>query len=217
MTALASTPEPTSGVTADHAPAAKPPDDDGARRPARLRRVALLAAAACATVVAGVGLSARAWTPAPAGCPAGMALIEGATFQMGSAADAETPSDETPLHAVTVRSFCLDVTEVTVGAYAACEACGPAPRTVELEGLTPNGLSFESQFCNGPEALRPPHQLRRLAPGEGLLRRRGQAAARPRPSGSSRRAARRGAPTPGATPRRPARASTRATRSAAGC
>jgi formylglycine-generating enzyme required for sulfatase activity len=109
------------------------------------------AAGACA-LVAAVGLGARARTPGPAGCPAGMAFIDGATFQMGSAADAETPSDETPLHGVTVRSFCLDLTEVTVVAYSACESCERPQMTVEFEGLTPNGRTFESQFCNRLEA-----------------------------------------------------------------
>jgi formylglycine-generating enzyme required for sulfatase activity len=164
--------EPGADVTADHAPAVKRPEVTGPP-PTRLRRVALLAAAVCAAIVAGVGLSASAWTSAPAGCPGGMAFIGGATFQMGSAADAETPSDETPAHAVTVQPFCLDVTEVTVAAYAACKECGPAPRTVDIEGLTPNGQSFESQFCNGPEARDHPincvdwHQAKGLCAAQG--------------------------------------------------
>ncbi len=60
------------------------------------------------------------------------------------------------LHGVTVRAFCLDRTEVTVAAYAACEGCDPRLRSVEFEGLTPNGRTFESQFCNGPEAASHP-------------------------------------------------------------
>jgi len=78
-----------------------------------------------------------------------MALIAGATFQMGSPDEAETPTDESPAHSETVPSFCLDITEVTVKAYAACASCGRAPETVEFEGLTPNGRVFMSQFCNG--------------------------------------------------------------------
>jgi formylglycine-generating enzyme required for sulfatase activity len=42
-----------------------------------------------------------------------MALLEGGTFTMGRRGDA-----------VTVRSFCLDVTEVTVNAYTRCVAAG---------------------------------------------------------------------------------------------
>jgi formylglycine-generating enzyme required for sulfatase activity len=80
-----------------------------------------------------------------------MAFIEGATFAMGSAADAETPRDETR-HDVTVRSFCLDLTEVTVKAYLSCASCEKPAKTVEFEGLTPNGLKFWSQFCNTSES-----------------------------------------------------------------
>jgi formylglycine-generating enzyme required for sulfatase activity len=81
-----------------------------------------------------------------------MALVQGATFLMGSADDGETPSDETPRHPVSVRSFCLDRTEVTVGAYAACPGCSSLAMSVDFEGLTPNGRAFDSQFCNGPDA-----------------------------------------------------------------
>jgi formylglycine-generating enzyme required for sulfatase activity len=80
-----------------------------------------------------------------------MALLQGATFQMGSADGADTPTDETPRHGETVESFCIDLTEVTVKAYAACDSCAPAPKTVEFEGLTPNGRAFLSQFCNGAD------------------------------------------------------------------
>lgn len=138
------------GATADHAPLAKRPEERAApgARAGRLRRVALVAVAASAAIGAGVGLSAPARTAGSAACPAGMIRIEGATFQMGSAAEGETPSDETPLHDVALRPFCLDVTEVTVKAYSECEACEPAPMIAEFEGLTPNGRAFWSQFCN---------------------------------------------------------------------
>lgn len=47
---------------------------------------------------------------APQGnCPAGMAAIPGGTFKMGERGDT-----------VSVAAYCLDVTEVTVSAYAAC-------------------------------------------------------------------------------------------------
>jgi formylglycine-generating enzyme required for sulfatase activity len=151
------------GSTADHAPLAERPAGFVARTPRMRRMAALVAAAVGAAAAAGAGLSAYAlpgvWGRSPhrgpggsAGCPAGMAFIEGATFAMGSAAEAETPSDETPLHGVTVKPFCLDVTEVTVSAYAQCASCDRPLYTVEYDGLTPNGRSFDSQFCNGPEA-----------------------------------------------------------------
>jgi formylglycine-generating enzyme required for sulfatase activity len=145
------------GGTASHAPVVARPEAlaTPAARPTRRRRVVLAATAVGAVgaaVIGGVGLSAPARTTPSAGCPAGMKLIEGATFQMGSDADGETPTDETPRHGVTVKPFCLDVTEVTVEAYAACASCERPLVTVESEGLTPNGRSFWGQFCNRPEA-----------------------------------------------------------------
>ena len=150
-----STPPALDSGTFIHAPLAKKPltKVSPVERARRWRPIALFAAAAGISVVAGKGL----WAPAPPaavpGCPPGMKLIEGATFPMGSAAEGETPSDETPLHDRTVGRFCLDATEVTVNAYAACAA---APMTVELEGITPNGRSFWNQFCNRPEAREHP-------------------------------------------------------------
>ncbi len=79
-----------------------------------------------------------------------MVRIAGQIFAMGSDIDGETPSDETPKKTVSVSTFCLDVTEVTVAAYAAC-ACGERPLSADFEGLTPNGRTFESQFCNGAD------------------------------------------------------------------
>jgi formylglycine-generating enzyme required for sulfatase activity len=46
-----------------------------------------------------------------------MATIPGGTFMMGSN---DGSSDETPVHSVTLSEFCMDLTEVTVGAYANC-------------------------------------------------------------------------------------------------
>jgi formylglycine-generating enzyme required for sulfatase activity len=90
-----------------------------------------------------------------------MVRIPGATFRMGSPAEADTPSDETPpsglVNLVAVPSFCLDTTEVTVKAYLACAGCARPPETVDFEGLTPNGRSFESQFCN--TAASPDHPI----------------------------------------------------------
>ncbi len=148
----------TESETASHAPVARRPEalslslspSPEPARPARRGRVLLLAAAAGAAIAGGLGVSARARTAAPGASPPGMILIEGATYTMGSPADGETPSDETPAHAVAVKPFWLDITEVTVQAYAACEACDHPPIVAESEGVTPNGRSFWSQFCNGP-------------------------------------------------------------------
>jgi serine/threonine protein kinase len=151
-------PRPPPPTTAEHSngdatPLRSRPDTTRERSKRRRRLALITAAAACAAIAAGAGLRPAG----SAGCPAGMVLIEGASFRMGSAPDAETPSDETPIHRATVSSFCLDVTEVTVIAYAGCAECTPAAKTVEFEGLTPNGRSFESQFCNGVDA--PDHPI----------------------------------------------------------
>jgi formylglycine-generating enzyme required for sulfatase activity len=140
------------GGTAEHAPLARRPDHRLATRSPGRRKALLFAAVL--TLAGGV----RAAIPRRSGaasCPPGMVLVDGATFAMGSAPDAETPSDETPRHAVTVPPFCLDVTEVTVSAYASCPSCEPPPLTVDFEGLTPNGRTFESQFCNRVEGAGP--------------------------------------------------------------
>ena len=147
--APASRAEPTAG----HAPVAAKPSLR-ARGGSVRRGIVLGALAACCLVAGGVGITRALWPRAARSCPPGMVLVEGGAFEMGSAEDAETPTDETPRHSETVASFCLDRTEVTVKAYAECTVCEPAPRsprTVEFEGLTPNGRAFLSQFCNGAE------------------------------------------------------------------
>src|SRR5262249_22450849 len=54
--------------------------------------------------------------------PEGMLLVPGGTFMMG--ADTGGQEDEHPAHAVTLRSFFLDRTEVTNRAYQMCVATG---------------------------------------------------------------------------------------------
>jgi eukaryotic-like serine/threonine-protein kinase len=143
--------------TAGHAPPAKRVEADAAEqklesRPSRRRRAALGLAAAVAAITAGAGLWRATRATQLTSCPAGMKLIEGGTFPMGSPAEGETPTDETPVRQVTIESFCLDVTEVTVSDYSKCTTCGPPAMTVEVEGLTPNNRDFWSKFCNGPGA-----------------------------------------------------------------
>jgi formylglycine-generating enzyme required for sulfatase activity len=68
--------------------------------------------------------------PAPAPAPASgsgesgaMARIPAGTYQMGSPARVGN-ANEYPQHAVSVRAFEMDVTEVTAGAYARCVSAG---------------------------------------------------------------------------------------------
>jgi formylglycine-generating enzyme required for sulfatase activity len=60
--------------------------------------------------------------PKPLDVPDGaMVRVTGATYQMGSN---EGDPDEKPITEVTVQTFEIDATEVTVGAYAKCVAAG---------------------------------------------------------------------------------------------
>jgi len=59
-------------------------------------------------------------TPAPT-CPGGMRLIPAGMFLMGDPTAAD--SDASPIHAVRLTAFCMDETEVSVSAYAACATC----------------------------------------------------------------------------------------------
>jgi len=67
--------------------------------------------------------AARAATDA--GAPAGMLLVAGGTFTMGSESAGE--GDEHPAHPVTVAAFWLDRTEVTQTAYDACVVAKVCP------------------------------------------------------------------------------------------
>jgi len=67
-----------------------------------------------------------------------MVLLPGGSFQMGDRHDN-----------VTVQPFCMDMTEVTVGAYAACAQCGPAPTTVNWENISDGDRTKWNLFCNG--------------------------------------------------------------------
>jgi len=61
------------------------------------------------------------------GCPQGWAYIPAGDFEMGCDAlelDDTCQSNEEPRHTVTMTAYCMEVTEVTVAAYRACEAAG---------------------------------------------------------------------------------------------
>lgn len=61
-------------------------------------------------------------------CPTGMALIPGGTFTMGDSGGLSSGAQ--PTHVVTLSTYCMDLTEVTVAAYTACTATGcTAPNT----------------------------------------------------------------------------------------
>jgi len=54
-------------------------------------------------------------------CPSGMLTVAAGSYQMGS--ENGNP-DEKPVHIVRLRAYCVDATEVTVGAYRSCVGAG---------------------------------------------------------------------------------------------
>ncbi len=83
--------------------------------------------------------------PSSSACPEGMVAIPGGTFQMGSNSG---QSDEKPVHAVTVGAFCMDATEVTVDAYAAC-----------VRGGGCNTTDLMDNYCNWGESGKGSHPI----------------------------------------------------------
>jgi formylglycine-generating enzyme len=73
-------------------------------------------------------------------CPAGMAALPGGTFRLGERGDT-----------VSVRPFCMDLTEVTVADYKACTrrgSCSAAHREVDGPGIDPALRDYVSGGCN---------------------------------------------------------------------
>lgn len=87
---------------------------------------------------------------APQSCPADMTRAPAGTFNMGSP-DGEGDADEHPQHAVTLSSYCIDATEVTVAAYAACVragGCRAARFTVQWSGYSEEEVQRHNRWCN---------------------------------------------------------------------
>jgi hypothetical protein len=82
----------------------------------------------------------------PRACPKGMASLPGGYFPFGAA--------------TVVQPFCMDETEVTVQAYAACAhsgRCTPAGAKVNVSFLSPDENARLSAYCNGERADRNRH------------------------------------------------------------
>jgi len=98
-------------------------------------------------------------TPQLSACPAGMVFIPKDTFKMGSD---DGDVDEKPVHDETVEAFCIDKTEATVEAYAACvktDKCKAAPTTAQWEGSSAQYVALWNQFCNANRAGREKHPI----------------------------------------------------------
>lgn len=86
------------------------------------------------------------------GCPPDMVAVPAGTFRMGSPAG-QGDDDEHPAHDVMLSAYCIDRTEVTVKAYAAC---------VQTRGCTAANEPAKTgvnSFCNGTRADRQEHPI----------------------------------------------------------
>ena len=139
-----------------------------------MKRLAGILCAVCAVCVVGllcarfvhrrgaagrpVGGVGRRSTPVPRAIPGAMVLIPGGAFEMGT--HDGFFREEEPVHRVEVRSFYLDVTEVTVAAYSACVrrgACTRASVVADYPDIQPEEHAPMSAFCNGDRPDRQDH------------------------------------------------------------
>ena len=97
---------------------------------------------------------------APVGlCPIGMVPVPAGTFRMGSP-DEIGDANEHPQHKVTLSAYCIDRTEVTVKAYAACVAakgCSTPSLPVSGAGNSADDVKRYGRFCNRGD--RPDHPV----------------------------------------------------------
>jgi formylglycine-generating enzyme required for sulfatase activity len=98
--------------------------------------------------VKGTPIKAPEDLPGMGPCPLGMVYVPGGTFFMGSPDRAGDP-----LHPVTLAGYCIDKTEVTVGAYARYIA---NKKSMPMHQPTTSGLD---SLCNGTRADRRSHPV----------------------------------------------------------
>lgn len=79
-------------------------------------------------------------SPPPQRCPDGMEFIHGGKFFMGSDAKHPILRSASPAHQVDVDDFCLDQTEVTLGAYRQCSTRGECKRAFRDSAWPQGGL-----------------------------------------------------------------------------
>ena len=121
--------------------------------------LALAAALTSSSAKGPRGVSGTRDPNAPMVAPAGMALVPGGTFLMGS--ESGFP-DEAPVHRVRVEPFYLGLTEVTVADYQRCVDeghCAPASTRASWPELFPNEADAWSQFCNAHVSARAQHPI----------------------------------------------------------
>jgi formylglycine-generating enzyme required for sulfatase activity/serine/threonine protein kinase len=92
-------------------------------------------------------------------CASDMVTVPAGAFEMGSP-EGTGDADEHPWHVVALSAFCIDRTEVTVAAYAACvaaAACGAPPLTVNWPSYSVDDAARLSRWCNRSD--RPEHPI----------------------------------------------------------
>jgi len=104
----------------------------------------------------------RVVAPAPpAPCAPDMVQIPAGQFFMGSE-DKDAPDNQKPSHNVTLDSFCMDLHEVTAGAYKACTDLGKCRRPqnqVDWPKITPADRDLYSPVCTFGDPERAQHPI----------------------------------------------------------
>lgn len=94
-------------------------------------------------------------------CGEGMAQIPAGQFFMGSE-DKDAPDNQKPSHPVQLDSFCVDLLEVTAGAYKACAdagKCRRAPAGVDWPKITESERALYSPVCTFGDPARAEHPI----------------------------------------------------------
>ncbi len=107
-------------------------------------------AAATAPTGSSAARSTASAVAEPPSCPGGMAMVPASTFFMGSD-ERDVEPDERPAHKVRLDAYCIDRTEVTVAAYAACVAggaCSGAWDGNDWAGITKSDHTTFDGLCN---------------------------------------------------------------------
>lgn len=103
------------------------------------------------TLNAGTAGAPAGVAPAAERCPSGMAWLPGGDFWVGSEPSERRSADESPRFLTKLAPYCLDVTEVTVAAYASCVAAG---------ACAPAGTAApERRLCNAGKPARAEHPI----------------------------------------------------------
>jgi len=92
--------------------------------------------------------------PLSSPCPERMVFIEGGKFFMGSEKDNPVLHSAMPSHQVQVKSYCLDMYEVTTAQYQACSNKGECKRAYK-DALWPKGGSDDASWKKARETHSP--------------------------------------------------------------